>query len=452
MSKWVGGRAVIAVVLAWLLLGGCAARGPVADLVDLDQDPAVYAEQASFPAWKMNPLHQQWLAARFMAEWFSVWNGAKELLTPAQARAMAGDAAEQPGLGPNLRPHPKGWLAGLWREADLDSYPNAKFMAITTRPCNLRVLPTALPDFESQGPGGGYPFDRIQQTSLPPGLPLWVVHQSASGAWWLAASPWAWGWVRARDVAAVDAGQAEQFQAQPMLAVTRDQTPLRDQDGRLVVQASMGALFPLLGRTGESWLVLAALRRADGRAELVTASLPLDAGARFPLAMGSRAVAGLASGVAGQAYGWGGMYGLRDCSALTKDLMAPFGLWLDRNSSDQAKGGVRYIDLSGMSASAKERVIQTKGIPFLSLLWMPGHVMLYIGEHQGRALVFHNLWALRMREGFCGEVGRLVIGQAVVTSLTPGAERIDLVRPEGLLIERIEGLVLLALPGALGLE
>ena len=38
-------------------------------------------------------------------------------------------------------------------------------------------------------------------------------------------------------------------------------------------------------------------------------------------------------------YGWGGLYGQRDCSSMLRDLYAPFGIWLPRNSSRQAKIG-----------------------------------------------------------------------------------------------------------------
>ena len=52
-----------------------------------------------------------------------------------------------------------------------------------------------------------------------------------------------------------------------------------------------------------------------------------------------------------QPYGYGGLYDNRDCSAMTRDLFAPFGLYLPRNSSEQARGGKVVPLLTGTKAT-----------------------------------------------------------------------------------------------------
>ena len=81
----------------------------------------------------------------------------------------------------------------------------------------------------------------------------------------------------------------------------------------------------------------------------------------------------------GQRYGWGGMFGERDCSALTRDLFTPFGLWLPRNSVAQARTGA-ISSLEGMSAKEKEEAILRNGVPFLSLMGMRGHMHPVCGQ------------------------------------------------------------------------
>ena len=71
-------------------------------------------------------------------------------------------------------------------------------------------------------------------------------------------------------------------------------------------------------------------------------------------------------------YGWGGLYGNRDCSAMTRDFFAPFGIWLPRHSEDQAKKVGTYIDLQNLEPEQKEKIILEQGIPYLSLLWRKG--------------------------------------------------------------------------------
>ncbi len=102
------------------------------------------------------------------------------------------------------------------------------------------------------------------------------------------------------------------------------------------------------------------------------------------------------------------------------DLFAPFGIWLPRNSSRQAQAG-EVLPLGELFGEEKEKAILDGGIPFLTLIWMKGHIGLYLGEHQGRAAFLHNVWGVKT-ESFWGEEGRAIVGKTVVTTLQPGAE------------------------------
>ena len=99
----------------------------------------------------------------------------------------------------------------------------------------------------------------------------------------------------------------------------------------------------------------------------------------MPLPLTARAVAGLADAMTGQLYGWGGMFENRDCSSTLRDLFLPFGFWLPRNSVQQARQGGQFISLNGLTPDAKLETIRTRGVPFASLVWLPGHIGLYLG-------------------------------------------------------------------------
>ena len=283
----------------------------------------------------------------------------------------------------------------------------------------------------------------MQQTSLPPNTPIYVHHHSKDRAWLLVQSPLAWGWLEVDQAARMSEAQIEQWTTAKLLAVTRDETAVRDLEGHYAFKASMGTALPLAGQQNGGWLALIASRDYKGRAVLHTAWLEKQSAAPFPLALNAHNLAQLADGIMGQKYGWGGLYGNRDCSAALRDLFAPFGLWLPRNSFDQAHQVGTFYDLKGLDAAQKKQAILDHGIPFLSLIWMPGHIMLYVGAPQGEPLVMHNIWGLRTNSG------NGIIGRMVITSLEPGRERADLVRPEGLLIHRVEGMTLLAPASAL---
>ncbi|MDD5711591.1 MAG: NlpC/P60 family protein [Smithellaceae bacterium] len=129
----------------------------------------------------------------------------------------------------------------------------------------------------------------------------------------------------------------------------------------------------------------------------------------------------MANELLGEPYGWGGLNQNRDCSALTMDIFSPFGLWLPRNSGDQAHLGGTFYDLSNLPAAEKNELIRSKGVPYATLLWRKGHIMLYIGESQGRILIFHNFWGIRIKDAN-GKVGKMIFGRAAITTLRPGAE------------------------------
>jgi hypothetical protein len=65
--------------------------------------------------------------------------------------------------------------------------------------------------------------------------------------------------------------------------------------------------------------------------------------------------------------------------------------------------------------------IRENGIPFLTLLGLKGHIMLYVGIANQRPLVFHSLWGCNVRK-VDGSIAKQVVGKAIISTLTPGSE------------------------------
>ncbi|MDD4357168.1 MAG: NlpC/P60 family protein, partial [Smithellaceae bacterium] len=164
--------------------------------------------------------------------------------------------------------------------------------------------------------------------------------------------------------------------------------------------------------------------------------VPVKAAARKPFRFNPVNAAKIANEMIGEPYGWGGLYGRRDCSAMTRDFFAVFGIWLTRHSSSQVKKAGLYVDLRGLSPEEKKRSIIERGIPYLTLLWRRGHIMVYIGHTDGRVLIFHNMWGVRTRDHL-GRDGRKIVGQAVITTLMPGRELPDFDPSVGSYIDHI---------------
>jgi hypothetical protein len=118
-----------------------------------------------------------------------------------------------------------------------------------------------------------------------------------------------------------------------------------------------------------------------------------------------------------QPYGWGEMFGARDCSRFIMDIFATFGIHMPRNSKLQARVGISLGQAEGMTTKEKEGVLD-QAIPLATTLRLPGHIMLYLGKDKGKYYAIHNIWGIQKR-GWFGPVLEK-IGKVVVSDLSLG--------------------------------
>lgn len=428
-----------------LLLQGCAPRSADRDILDirtLPQSASFYLRPATVDRQLIDVQDQAERAEQFREKFFSPWHRKGPRHDRKSLFWMVAWLGKVKVYGANLRPHSRQWLDQLIAAADQDGYPSLDRAAITLRPTDLRTLPSAEPCFRDPDRAGeGFPFDYLQNSLLEAGTPVRITHRTLDGSWLLAESTLVSGWVRPSAVALVDEDFIRDYEDNPLLALTREQVPVTDVAGQFRFYGRIGSLFPLSGEQAEGFTVLVPAADDQGRAVLKTAVIPKAVAAPFPLAATARAIAALADRLLGQTYGWGGSSGKRDCSVTLRDLYAPFGLWLPRNSAHQAKSG-KGVSLAGLSLQEKEQLFAEQAVPYLTLVWMRGHIMLYLGEHQGGGVVMHSIWGLKTQDLLQG-IGRKIVGKTVITSLQPGRELLNLAAPKGNLLYRAERMTLL---------
>lgn len=105
-----------------------------------------------------------------------------------------------------------------------------------------------------------------------------------------------------------------------------------------------------------------------------------------------RAILRSAFTLLGARYGWGGQDGGLDCSRFLMSVFESVGLELPRYSLDQAGSGTFSIDLSPVE-SERDRLflIDAAAKRGIVLLYMPGHIMLYLGrDARGTPMVLHS--------------------------------------------------------------
>jgi hypothetical protein len=413
-------RLVSMICLLPLLWCGVAGGAVIRDLTDLSQDPSSYLDRNEVDTPLLSAPEQARLNADYDLQYFAPWHRTEPRHTPELASWGFRKYAGNPGYGKGGRPHPPDWIRKMAVNAHVDDYPQGVFPAVTVNRTDFRMLPTHEPHSSfPMGPGKEHPFDNLQESSAPAGMPVLVTLVSRDRKWLLVETNHLIGWVPATDIAAVDPEFMRTWENGRYVTIIRDKTPVKE-GKRALFLAPLGALFSKAGEDAEQTWIWTAGRDAQGKALLRKAAVAREAVADKPLPFTPRQVARLAREMAGEPYGWGGLDGKRDCSALTRDLFAAFGLWLPRNSSEQAQAG-KVTSFANLSPAEKEARIVRDGAPWRTLLWTPGHIMLYIGIHQGKPLIFHNFWSVKTRDAD-GKRGKVIVGRAAVTTLNPGRE------------------------------
>ena len=411
---------------------GAARSGVICqDVVSMPQNLDGYAASAGGGRVLLSPAVQAAAAAEQKERLFRPWRMTEPTRWVKTSLNKNFNMKPDRGYTEGGGPFPESLWQRLVANSNKEAYPSGLARGITLRHTNLRAMPTSAPFYlNPDKPGEGFPFDYFQHTSLPVGTPVFICNVSRDGQWRLVESALTVGWLPAKDVAEVDDAFVERWLSRPLAALVRDKVMLGTSTEHI------GTLLPLSGAAspgrGHALSVYCPLRGDDGRAAIGTVVLGPGDAAPVPLPLSPAEVARVGNEMMGQPYGWGGLVERRDCSALTRDLFAPFGIWLPRNSSRQAKVGLP-ISLAGYSNEEKEAVILGQAKPFLSLIWLPGHIGVYVGQYKGKPVMFHNMWGVRTRYGDGSCDGRAVVGKAVVTTLRPCVERPDLCSPDSML-------------------
>ncbi|WP_169753868.1 SH3 domain-containing protein [Campylobacter curvus] len=329
----------------------------------------------------------------------------------------------------NFRPIPQSWFDAQKDNANFAALGGISMFALTAANTALRNFPTDEPIFlNPQTPGEGYPFDYLQESTLSIAHPLFVSHFSKDRAWAFVSDDAVWGWVKVEDIKFINDETAKSYVKQKFISVKVDKTPVYDKYGGFLFYARVGGILPFLSEDNENFY-----GQVFTRAGLRDYKISKQAASNFPLKFNDGNVKTLINSLLNQPYGWGGVDKLRDCSLFTKDMLASFGVWLPRNSRAQASVG-KKIELKGLSDEIKAQIIKEQGVPYLTLIHLPGHIMLYAGFKDADIFVVHDAWGLKTASN-----GRALIGQTAITTLEIGKDRGDIER-SNLLIAKIDSM------------
>ncbi|HCM42943.1 MAG TPA: hypothetical protein DIS66_06510 [Candidatus Omnitrophica bacterium] len=290
--------------------------------------------------------------------------------------------------------------------------------AAAVKHASVRVIPTDKGMLEEKG---DVEFDMVQNTKFKTWTPMAVYHTTKDGEWAYVQGTYARGWIKSRDIAIFETKEKLKSYVErkrDFLVVTGLDIPVFSNPGLTEVRAvaQMGTRLPLQGETGNYFESLLPVRGQGGAVvlEKILVSKASDVSkGRLPYTQ--RNIIRQAFKLLGARYGWGGFYDGRDCSGFTFDVFMSMGLDMPRNSKEQ---GVIGTFLNGFEPfKSEQQKIATLAIAKegITLIRMPSHIMLYLGQINGLHYVIHSTWAERYS---MTDDSKNRINQTVVSDLT----------------------------------
>ncbi len=296
---------------------------------------------------------------------------------------------------------------------------------------SMRTYPTGERIYNTETPTD---IDRFQENGLFPGDAVAILHASTDGNWLLVQTYNYLAWAPRNAIgvgdldAILDYRRSERF-----LVVTGDKvftTFNPELPATSELQLDMGIRLPLLpsAQAGNalrgqnpytSHAVLLPVRDAAGRLTfepaLVARGQDVNVG-YLPYTRGN--VIRQSFKFLGERYGWGHDYNARDCTGFVSEVYKTFGILMPRNSGDQRDSVIGENLRFGESDDREARIAGLGTLDVGDLVYIPGHVMLSLGEVDGEPYVIHDVNGLNYA-GPDGELYSGVLNTVAVTPLKP---------------------------------
>ncbi|MFK5937354.1 MAG: SH3 domain-containing protein [Sulfurimonas sp.] len=320
--------------------------------------------------------------------------------------------------GENLQLLSQSFFDNMKSNSNFENYSSVNKQAITLGQVNIRALPTDKPLLlDPNKAGEGFPFDYLQNTTIAANKPIFVTHYSKDKEWVHVISSFAYGWIKVNKFAFLQKYQTDLWQKAKQVFILKDDIPIYSSAGDFLFKSRIGMMLALVDEDENSFTVLAVSRYKQSQPLFIKAKLSKNIANKGFIDFNAKNLDKLISELQNSNYGWGGVYGQRDCSSTLKDMFTPFGLWLPRNSYQQSKIGSK-ISLNGLSGDEKIKLIKEKAIPFKTLLYKKGHIVLYTGIVNNKITIFQNMWGIKTKKE--GKEGRFIVGKTIFSTLNLG--------------------------------
>jgi hypothetical protein len=392
-------------------------KNKIADYKHIPQNPAYYAYQAK----ALSAKKQLKLDRAYNKKYFSVWH-IKKLDKSLNEISWAIRSVQKHKIYNSNNKLITASTYNSWiSNSNFGKIDSVGIYAITIKHSNLHAFPMrSAYYYDPKKTGEGFPFDYNQNSSYHINTPLYISHYSLDKKWAFVRGSTAYGWIAVRDIAIVNSSFMKRFKNNKYSIVVKDDLRLLE-EGKSVSILKLGSIFPRgkykddNGTVKDGYLFASRDKNSMAKLEIATVSKS-NLIAKKPIAFTPSNIARIAKELKGEPYGWGGLLESRDCSSMVKDYFSVFGIFLRRNSSKQSLDGVSK-NIRRYKGNKKKKIIIANAKPFRSLLYVKGHIVLYIGKYKGEPIIMHTYWGARLKDG-----SKHILGGTIITTTQPAKE------------------------------
>ncbi len=382
------------------------------DLIHMPQEPTPYLKniKENVPIYNAQKKYKKY--------YFSMWNIKKPIESLSSVKWPFASYCVGESYGENFQLLKKSFFDTMLENANFNTFATINKKALTLKETNIRAYPTIKPLLMDPSLAGeGFPFDYMQNSIIAANKPIFISHYSKDREWAYIFSSFTSGWIKTDEFVILNKQYTDKWQKAQQVRIVKEGIPIYSDSGGFLFKSKIGMMFALISENKKTYTILTVSSYKNSKPLFIKSKIQKNIAQKEVLTFNRSNLANIIDEVSISNYGWGGMYGQRDCSSMLRDLFSPFGIWLPRNSYRQSKIG-KVISFNGMNDEDKIKLIKEKAIPFQTLLYKKGHIVLYVGTYNDEIVVFHNTWGIKTLKD--DVEGRIVIGKAVFSSLKLG--------------------------------
>jgi hypothetical protein len=259
---------------------------------------------------------------------------------------------------------------------------------VTVKKTSLRSFPT---DSGAYTSAVNRAFDKFQETGCEPCEPILILHESRDKKWYFAQIYNYRGWIKSDTVALSDKEAVFEYTTpRNFLMVTGKSVSVSPENSNAEIpkEFKMGTKLYLTDseatKASGSYRIKLPIRKDNGTLDFTFASVAADSDIHLGYLPYTRYnIVTQAFKLQGIPYDWGDKYSGRDCSSFIMYVYKTFGLKLPRNTDEQEICSDNVIRFKSQD-NTKTRLEALDGLKPGAALYMPGHVMLYLGMSGGQ--------------------------------------------------------------------